>query len=136
MSAFICSKLHIQTIAFNYVRHIEPNNFSSDRVLQVSNILYKENIKSVNHRYREKTKTSGWKTLDKKIEPISLMQVYKLVQCLDYQSCEHLQWPLSDAYKMLKQLETKIVPELEEYFGEKEEKFYRLSSYNNAKWSI
>lgn len=136
MSAFICSKLHIQTIAFNYVRHIEPNNFSSDRVLQVSNILYKENITSVNHRYREKTKTSGWKKLDKKIEPISLMQLYKLVQCLDYQSCEHLLWQTSDAYKMIKELEAKIVPELEEYFGVKEEEFYRLYSYNIAEWSI
>jgi hypothetical protein len=131
MSAFICSKLHIQTIAVNYVNHMQKGS-----AIEIANILYKENVVSVNYRYSLNKKTNGWKTLDKNIKPISLMQLYKLIQCLDYQSCEHFNWPNSDACKILKELEAKIVPELVEFFGFPESEFSSIASYNNAKWCI
>jgi hypothetical protein len=131
MSAFICSKLHIQTIAVNYVNHMQKGD-----VIKIANILYKENVVSVNHRYSLNKKTNGWKTLDKNIKPISLMQLYKLIQCLDYQSCEHDNWPNSDACKILKELEAKIVPELVEFTGVTESEFSSTKVYNHAKWWI
>ena len=106
MSAFICSKLHIQTIAQHYVQIMKTGD-----ALEIANILHRENIKSVNYRYDEKTRYRAWKNLND-VQPVSLVQLYKLVQCLDYQSCEHNEWKASKAYSLLVELEATIVPEI------------------------
>lgn len=133
MSAFICSKLHIQTIAQAYVNMADH----SANVIDVANVLYKENTISVNYRYNETTRISKWKILDKKIKPVTLTQLYKLIQCLDYQSCEHPGWKDSHACKMLELLEATIVPSILNRIDETDaSKISNTVAYNNAEWCI
>jgi hypothetical protein len=119
MSAFICSKLHIQTIAQNFVDILKFGD-----VLSISNELHKENIKSVNYRYDEKTKCIKWKNVE--TLPVSKIQLYKLIKCLEYQSCEHNNWKNSKSYLMLQCMKSVI------------ENGTNIDSdeYDNAKWTI
>jgi hypothetical protein len=109
MSARTCSQLHIQTIAKNYV-----DIFKFGDVLAISNELHKENMKSINHRYDENTKCIKWKTVET-IE-VSDIELYKLIETLDYRSCDHKQYKNSKSYirlqSLLAFLEQKIKQEL------------------------
>ena len=81
MSAYICSDAHIATIAWWA---------SADHVVaqEVADALKRENIKSVNYRYHEKTR---FKKCDLSKADLGVLpaEVLELVDCLDYQSCEH-----------------------------------------------
>jgi hypothetical protein len=55
---------------------------------EVADALKRENIKSVNYRYRERTrfKKCDLSGADLGVTPA---EVLELIECLDYQSCEH-----------------------------------------------
>lgn len=83
MSCFLCSDLHIVTVAEGL-----HTLFGVD-ALKFANEAKRENIKSVNYRYNEFTRFSaikgweyggGWGTSG---------DLLALMNCLDYQSCEH-----------------------------------------------
>jgi hypothetical protein len=134
MSAFICSKLHIQTVALYY-----SNVYKLDKHLdcvKIANQLYKENIKSVNFRYGENTKLSYWRSFDDSIKKKSYIELYKLVQCLNYQSCEHNEWESSNAYKILNELTKFLTSKITEKYKIAESQIYSLPDYINANWSI
>jgi hypothetical protein len=78
MSAFICSDLHIATVA----QFVAPDNAQNlaDKLKQI-------NIASVNYRYNEKTRTTKCKMQIK--DGLTIDDVAKLIDCLDYQSCEN-----------------------------------------------
>ena len=106
MSAFICSNKHIMTVAAAYVYNIELEGIQIPDdvdVLRVAKILQKENVASVNYRYKEKSRAS-------KLEgtPYSFhrhVQILAWVDCLSYQSCEHSRWEKSEAKRILTTLE-------------------------------
>ena len=92
MSAFICSDLHIQTIAVYAERmgdHLKAQ--------AIADILKKENIKSVNYRYNEKTRFTKTKFTTDNLVYCNSADVFQLVSCLMYQSCEHPEYDGSPA---------------------------------------
>jgi hypothetical protein len=85
MSAYICSDKHFAVVA--KALFAQPHNQQS-----FANHLKRENIRSVNHRYREKTRVTRV-NLDA-ATPIDVNaymghDILRLLQCIDYQSCEH-----------------------------------------------
>lgn len=94
MSAFICSDLHIATVAAGL-----HTLFGVD-ALKFANEAKRENIKSVNYRYREKTRFSVVKTTGQESWGCT-GDLLALMSCLDYQSCEHSGWSGSYAQTVL-----------------------------------
>ena len=92
MSAFICSDLHIQTIA-TYAESMGDHLTAQP----IADILKKENIKSVNHRYNEKTRFTKTKFTTDNLVYCNSADVFQLVNCLMYQSCEHPEYQGSPA---------------------------------------
>ncbi len=137
MSAFICSKKHIQTLAHYYIEFFyEPQDICDHNLLTIANILYKENVKSVNYRYNEKTIAGKWKTVDNGIvKDLQYIELYKLVQCLDYQSCETNTYLTSHAKSILQALETKCIVQLERV-GVYLDEIHNHQQYYNAEWRI
>lgn len=128
MSAFICSDKHISAI----VRWASRSNTSfwfgnptrklgaGDEQALVD-ILYAENVKSVNYRYSESDPVDGC-VYDQDAPNLSPVGVIKLVQSLEYQSCEHDLWATSDAKEILS--------------GIKSAAINALPGYETASWSI
>lgn len=82
MSAYICSDRHIASIAL-----WAAMDSSGKLAQEIADALKRENIKSVNYRYNEKTR---FKKCDlSKAEVLQPEDVVSLCDCLDYQSCEH-----------------------------------------------
>lgn len=83
MSAFICSDLHIATIAINYA---ELTN-QPDEAQAIADALLAANIDSVNYRYDEATEIVPC-SLDETLLDPSFADLVALCDCLDCQSCE------------------------------------------------
>lgn len=66
--------------------------------------LWKENFKSVNHRYSERKRTPAYhwtpvgEVQEEKLRPEVLVQIVHAADCYDYQTCEHPTWSDSKAY--------------------------------------
>lgn len=128
MSAFICSDKHISAIVKWVSRHNVSVWFGNpSRKLgpgdeqELVDILYAENVKSVNYRYNENDATTGC-VYDLGAPELGSVEVIKLVQSLEYQSCEHDEWDTSDAKEILLAMKSAAVS--------------RLPGYESAEWSI
>jgi hypothetical protein len=81
MSAFICSDRQFATVA----RYL----FSSEATAQqFADHLKRENVRSVNHRYNEKTRFSRV-NMAKACDGFTGHDIAAMLACIDYQSCEH-----------------------------------------------
>lgn len=120
MSAFICSDLHINTIVTWAVENQAlPYDITPEAAAAA---LYSENVKSVNYRYNERTKRTGFVYTPVDIGGRTAAEIVKLCHCLDYQSCEHKGWPRSKAKHILNCIIDRAVT--------------RLPGYGQAEWSI
>jgi hypothetical protein len=82
MSAFICTDKHIATIAAAL--------FADKRQAQdAANHFKRENIRSVNYRYKEKTRATKCDMSQANLGPYTGHDIAAMLNCLDYQSCEH-----------------------------------------------
>lgn len=82
MSAFICTDKHIATVASAL--------FADKRQAQdAANHFKRENIRSVNYRYKEKTRVTKCDMAQANLAPYTGHDIAALLHCLDYQSCEH-----------------------------------------------
>lgn len=95
MSAYICDDSIFQNIAIAY-------HFATDKSLsamqRTADILKRENVRSVNYRYNEKTRFkpvtfADWQSTD--ILPDSV--ILEMLSTVDYQSCERLDYDQSNA---------------------------------------
>ncbi len=119
MSAFIVNRKHIEYLVEAARKwSVDCYNHTPEKIGQ---ILMDENVRSINYRYKESYKSSGYgihrATLD--IDPV---QVIKACNCLDYQSGDHPEWEESESCKFLDSL--------------KREAICYLPGYNLAKWEI
>jgi hypothetical protein len=123
MSAYIVNKETIQYLCAAMLsrRITQSYGFSywngRDRVsvrneaeaAQVGNLLWQENVASVNARYTDNEPTPLYsieasdlsRVLWQEIDPL---QVIKACHCLEYQSCEHDGWEASIAHRILQTL--------------------------------
>ena len=124
MSAFIMDSIIIETIVKQY--GIE-NELDHETQQQHFFTLMNGNIKSVNFRYREKTRLWNARKCilsTKKVSFYSDIQNVKHLDCLEYQSCEIENYKKSKAYKLLIQYR--------DYFSTKI--IYDLPAYDLADW--
>jgi len=116
MSAFVVSMEHINAILQRY----EPTPELSFE--QAGQLLIDWNFKSVNYRYGENAEPYRFYKIP--IKKLSDVQIYKAINCYEYQSCEHTDYFSSEASALIKN----IVSTLSDEFSP--------SEYEEAEWSI
>ena len=143
MSAWIVSRETIGAIVGS-VETIEYdfNGVHNMRDHQVAGqILWDENIRSVLCRYpycsiEDAPGPIGedYKFLDGDVitGEYTDIQIFKCIQCLDYQSCETNDWKQTEAYAILDTIKKEII----ERIGMSEDEINELSEYDQAEWGI
>jgi hypothetical protein len=115
MSAYIVSKGHIRFLVeaagrlsrdpvtwFHNGRHRQLSRFiKSDTANaltpnQLGALLWEENVRSVDERYREENGVGAYEHVRSSL-PIDPIQVFASLRCYEYQSCEHEGWETSEA---------------------------------------
>lgn len=114
MSAYICTHAHINAIVY-----WASTNTISVRALEVrkdpqatAEVLYAENVASANYRYKENEPTGLYRPIE----------IIKLCNSLDYQSCEHPDWEASHAKALLDKIRQTAIT--------------KLPGYDEAPWGI
>lgn len=125
MSAFIVSDEQINTIVSYAAKH---GLIGLSTMKATAAMLYKANVESVNYRYDEHTKTTGFKFVPVDIKDIADVTIAKLCDCLDYQSCELKTWPTSEACK--------LVEKIRKHAGGLDIGRDQQPGYNEAPWTI
>ena len=110
MSAFICSDLHFASIV-NSIARIPDSDLSLIDQQEIANELKRENIRSVNYRYNEKTKFKPV-VFPSDLPVYPLLNVIRLLDCVDYQSCERPDYKQSKAYILLLELQARAYAKL------------------------
>lgn len=129
VSAFICSDTHINAIVRWACEHNISTWYSSPsrkfsvagNEQQTAELLFSENVKSVNYRYKESSDTTGI-IYDPFAPDLLPIEVIKACDCLAYQSCEHPEWDDSLSCKLLKQIQRTAIT--------------GLAGYGEARWEI
>jgi len=142
MSAWLVSEKHVLAVANEYVCRVELGGHrrtdSGDytMIMSVAKVLWSANVKSVNTLY-DKTHRRGRINM----RNLDLFAGYrdgallKLVDCLDYQSCEYDGWAGSKAKAMLNQLEETLTHNVCRE-GHDYDVCREGHDYNNADWGI
>ena len=141
MSAWIVSKAHIDRMVKTAIAWgIAPRDKSYN---ELGRMLWVENLNSVKYRYPNDTsgKRPGPSGLtDEDIEnyeydggdELTPVEALSASRCLDYQSCEHDEWPASDARKFLDIFEIEAVAR----DGRPLETILDSSEYDRAPWGF
>jgi len=128
MSAFVCSKNHIAAVA-NYAASkgvwlgtgsAKPEDFG-----RIYKTLAEANVRSVCHRYEDDDTENYADVLRaprRAVSSHSAVEIIKLCDCLDYQSCEVDDWRESDACRLLNNIRSAAIN--------------ALPGYDEAKWAI
>jgi hypothetical protein len=133
MSAYIVSDDHIHALV-NFAVSARVSYFVNGKWIditlenaeEIGQIFADENYRSVHRRYQERTtghfgKAAPYKF--KRARPLSdAVVILKLINCLDYQSCETDDWKASLAFNILAQI--------------KDEAVRKLPGYDAAPWGI
>ena len=120
MSAWIVSKAHIDMLVTATVMLGERTRAEADVTGQM---LWDENYKSVNARYRRHDKAPAYRFKARTwANPSELL---KALACYDYQTCEHDAWGADNAaYDLVEKLRVRVEPLREE------------ADYEAAPWGI
>jgi hypothetical protein len=138
MSAWVCSENHINTIAVYLAsREIEVEWHGRpfkciEQPENVANILYHENVASVNYRYNEQAQEPAAKhtyALAMIPDPVPM---YKLIGCYTYQSSEHPGWEHCLAKLLCDAGERHI----ERVLGKTADEIEGTAEWNKAPWGI
>lgn len=138
MSAWVVNRKHIIYMVDCH-RRIEANQQYDRRIVEpeklaeYANMLWQENIKSVQHRYPDCVNKpenmpgpigESFVILPEEFLKVSkpapmsvadLAQLAKSIHCYEYQSCEHDEWNGSDAYLFCQMLRDDILRSLPGY---------------------
>jgi hypothetical protein len=108
MSAFIVNDYHINALVTygvrakaQYYNGDEWVYFNEDTAWALASRLYRANVQSVNRRYGERTRSTGFKYKPVDISQLNAADIVKACDCLEYQSCERKEWERSQARKTL-----------------------------------
>lgn len=107
MSAWKLGHAHINALVQIALRH-EVSGPPPDDLGQM---LWRENYKSTNYRYSERCRAPNFVFNARAKQPNDL-EALKIVNCYQYQTCEHPGWPQSDAYALCKTLEDQLYEKL------------------------
>jgi hypothetical protein len=151
MSAFICGPDHFKALAIfaaergRHGRNVDPRYVEGCAQLELyrdlelasayADILYAENIRSVLKRYPNDDEESAPGPIEKpknikvtardaaapkyKLKPVDLL---KMCDCLEYQSCETKDWETTPAYRLLNAIRKAAI--------------HALPGYEDAPWDF
>lgn len=91
------------------------NELTRDTVDDVGRMLVAENLKSMKHRYPQLTRQErtavygGYTDPERRYTPVELL---KALGSYEYQSCEHNEWPTSEAYAFCDALRRSLITRL------------------------
>ncbi|WP_280437505.1 hypothetical protein [Nocardia carnea] len=108
MSAFIVSNGHIDVLVNAVAQYgVAPTRTSRIDYRALGQLLWDENVRSVDHRYRESHPRDRYvlHTTEGDLDPVAVL---KAVDCYVYQSCEHPGWEDSDAHTWMTRLREAI----------------------------
>lgn len=119
MSAYIVHDETIDMLASAAALYNVTINLSGDRRLngrtdtpKIAKILHAENVKSVNHLYRESTSADAYAFTRVTSESFTAVEVLAAAAGLRYQSCEHPEYFTSDAAEVLNVIERAAIRNL------------------------
>lgn len=141
MSAYVCTNktiaalaLFASAIAHGYggirvdPRYVDDSIADTDRddlPMLYAKLLFEENAKSVAYRYREEPETYDVAEMAKAIRDyrteqavkgyLTPVEILKICNCVEYQSCEHPEWRESIACRLLQKVRDAAVRELPGY---------------------
>lgn len=145
MSAFVVDKSTISAIidgalkngaryrsTFKWYHNNEWHELTLSNADAIGQMLLNENIKSVSYRYQDSQVTDlPGRTDASYIIPYKhpifgkqypVIQIIKLINCLDYQSCEHPEWDSSESKSFLDGLKNALICD--------------LPGYEDSKWEL
>ena len=127
MSAWIVSKTHIDAIVTALAK-LRDREVDPDDLPKIGQRLWEENHRSFRHRYPKhavqcpeytytavKWPASPSESGDVRAFTCALGAVCKLLDCYEYQSCEHPEWPESLAYGVCQRLRAAVCAALPGY---------------------
>ena len=134
MSAWHVSKKHIDALVVALFKYeVIPSGLTPD---EVGKELWRENYRSVNYRYNEKSRIPRGYTCMHTGEILDFILdrfvLYKLTACYCYQTCEHPTWEQSKSYKWIMALEDYV----RKSSGLTEEELVHSSRWKDAPWGI
>lgn len=95
MSAFIVNDYHINALTsfavwqeVSFYWKAQRYVFNHDTAHFLAGVLYSENVRSVNHRYNERTRRQGFNYKRVSIIHLEAEDIIGACDCLRYQSCE------------------------------------------------
>lgn len=95
MSAFIVNDYHINALTswavyndVSFYWKAQRYEFNKSTADFLAGILYSENVRSVNHRYNERTRRQGFNFQRVLIDDLEPADIICACDCLRYQSCE------------------------------------------------
>lgn len=104
MSAFIVNDRHINILvsyAIAKKMYFDGAKVTEINAQKLAQMLFKANVQSVNYRYSSKEKFTGFKFKIEDISSFSPADIFRLAQCLEYQSCELKAWQKSAACRLI-----------------------------------
>ena len=136
MSAWIVSEKHVLTLAYFYEKLVKESindekPVDMEALKKTARILWSENVKSVNHRYNENSRTVFSKNnLVLPDTNISMESLTKQIHCWEYQTCEHEGHDKSKAWRMMRDLQVAILTHI------MYKQHPHAKPYDDAKWGI
>lgn len=134
MSAYIVSDHHINTLvswatgrhgndAVRYYWGNRSRDVRHEGAKRIASVLYSQNVRSVNFLYddKEDPNTFVFKHVPFVLD-LAPVQIIKACHCLAYQSCETSDWQETEAYAILKAIESAAV--------------HSLPGYDDADWEL
>ena len=126
MSAFLVSEKHIATMVANIRNHIGEDHFlrvaryrlklsgtGDEMLVHVANALWKENMRSVNYRYGERSRAPKIKAFPwGEVEIVDMATLNELIRCWDYQSCEPKNWLNTKAFHFISEVRELMLNEM------------------------
>ena len=148
MSAFIVSKEHIDAMvhaglkygrrytlrwrvgadpewagdyeAYSVAVQTQTRELTRETADRVGAMLWNENMRSVDHRYEQANDREVYRFTEyDKMQPVMAL---KLIDCYEYQSCEHDEWESSEAHAFCQALRKTLI--------------HSLPGYDDAPWGL
>lgn len=108
MSAFIVDKEHIDVLVNAMAQYGVTDGVTGQRSYRdLGQLLWSENVRSVDHRYASANVRRRYtlRTTEGSLNPLAVL---KAIDCYEYQSCEHPNWPHSETYSWIAMLRDAI----------------------------
>jgi hypothetical protein len=130
MSAFVCGDYHLSYITqagLDYRAWVDlgagHQYITSENAQHVFECLKRENLVSVNYRYRETSpELSQNLGLRCYVPHVDAVQVLKALACYEYQTCEHPRWETSLARRICDAIRDSAIK--------------RTPGYEDAQWEV